>query len=267
MTILLRRRAGFSAGCAGPAVPRGGHNYMCELAVAGSIDPTTGMVVNIKDVDAVLKAKVVGPLAGRLLDQDVPAFRDTPPTAVNLARWIALACAPDLPAACRLARVTLWETPTSWAEARPGREGGDFDMLTMTRAYDFAASHRLHSAALSAAENADLFGKCNWVNGHGHNYMVEVTLSGTPDPASGELFPPAELDRIVEEEVLKPYDHRHLNYDAPEFAELNPTSENVTRVIWEKLAPRLSRGRTRLHRVVLRETERNYFEYHGETSD
>ena len=139
-------------------------------------------------------------------------------------------------------------------------------MLTVTRTYDFSASHRLHSSALSDAENAETFGKCNWENGHGHNYEIEVTLAGDPDPRTGQLGDAARLDRVVEEEVLTPYDHKHLNYDTPDFRDLNPTSENLTRVIWDKLSRRLGAeplGGARLYRVAVRETARNFFEYYG----
>ena len=116
------------------------------------------------------------------------------------------------------------------------------------------------------AENAEIFGKCNWENGHGHNYEVEVTLTGDPDPATGQLWDGMCLDRIVNEQVLDPYDHKHLNYDAADFRTLNPTSENLTVVIWNNLSRRLRRenlGGARLYRVAVRETARNYFEYYG----
>ena len=266
MTMFLRRRAAFSAG--GP----GGHDYVCELTVGGGIDARTGMVVNIKDVDAVLKAQVVGPLGGKLLDAEVPAFRDTPPTPENLARFAWDRCRPALPPEGRLFRVTLWAGPTLRAELSepwPGHKlpRQESPMLTATRVYDFSASHRLHSSALTAEENAAVFGKCNRENGHGHNYEVEVTLTGDPDPRTGRLFDPGWLDRIVEEEVLTPFDHRHLNLDVPDFRGLNPTSENLTRVIWDKLGRRLSRempGGGRLYRVCVRETARNYFEFFGD---
>jgi 6-pyruvoyltetrahydropterin/6-carboxytetrahydropterin synthase len=119
---------------------------------------------------------------------------------------------------------------------------------------------------LSEAENRDVFGKCNWKNGHGHNYGLEVTLSGDPDPHTGLLFDPAAVDRAVQEEVLARFDHRNLNVDVPEFEQINPTSENLTRLIWEKLDCRFAsdpRMRARLHRVAVRETARNYFEYFG----
>lgn len=274
MTMYLRRRATFSAGFlqVPPDGRGGGHNYLCELTVGGGIDPRTGMVVNIKDVDAVLKAQVIGALDGRLLDRDVEAFRTAPPTPENLAWFVWNQCRPALPPESRLARVTLWPTATLWTEITTldegqGNESKETPMLMLTRAYDFSASHRLHSSQLSDAENADIFGKCNWSNGHGHNYEVEITMAGEVNPKTGQLLPLEVLDGIVNDEVLKPYDHKHLNYDAPEFRDLNPTSENLTRVIWDKLLHRLANhpqmGTARLHKVVVRETERNYFEYYG----
>ena len=224
------------------------------------------MVLNIKDVDAVLKTKVVRPLGGKLLDVEVGAFRDALPTPENLARFLWDECRPGFSEAGRLVRITLWPTATLRAEISTLDAPNEAAMLTVTRTYDFSASHRLHSKALSDEENAEIFGKCNWENGHGHNYDVEVTLAGEPDSRTGQLFDGETLDRIVEEVVLKPYDHKHLNYDTQDFRDLNPTSENVTKVVWDNLASRLSRedmAGARLYRVAVRETARNYFEYYG----
>ena len=272
MTMYLRRRAAFSAGFrrSPPGETGRGHDYVVEMTVGGDIDPRTGMVINIKEVDALLKAQVVGPLGGTLLDEDVPEFRDAPPTPENLVRWIWERCQAALPPPGRLARVTLWPRPTLRAELSALFNSEGIPMLTTTRTYDFSASHRLHSEALTAGENAEIFGKCNWENGHGHNYEVEITLAGEPDPATGQLWDATLLDRVVEEEVLTPYDHRHLNYDTADFQRLNPTSENLTRVIWDNLSRRLSGealGGARLHRVAVRETARNFFEYYGQKAN
>ncbi len=271
MTLYLRRRAAFSAGFRQP--PPGetgrGHDYLVEMTVGGQIDPKTGMVINIKDVDAVLKAQVVGPLHGRLLDEDVPVLRGILLTPENIVCTLWDSCASALSAQGRLTRLTLWPNTALRAELSlmPLEELMPKPLLTVTRTYDFSASHRLHSEALSDAENAEIFGKCNWENGHGHNYEVEVTLAGDPDPRTGQLWDGACLDTIVSEEVLLPYDHKHLNYDVPDFCSLNPTSENLTKVIWDNLSKRLSTedlGAARLYRVAVRETPRNYFEYFGE---
>ena len=272
MTLYLRRRAAFSAGFQQP--PPGdtgrGHDYSVEMTVGGDIDPKTGMVINIKDVDAVLKAQVVGPLHGKLLDEDVPLLRGWVPTPENIVRALWDPCASALPALGRLTRLTVWPNALLKAELTQmplEEEPMPKPLLTVTHTYDFSASHRLHSDALSDSENAEIFGKCNWENGHGHNYEVEVTLAGDPDPRTGQLWDSACLDEIVSEEVLRPYDHKHLNYDTADFRMLNPTSENLTKVIWDNLSRRLSGkdlGAARLYRVAVRETPRNYFEYFGE---
>ncbi len=276
MTIYLRRRASFSAGYTQPPPGEsgGGHNFVCELAVGGQIDPVTGMVVNIKDVDAVLKSRALAALDGKTLDRHVPYFRDAPPTLENLARFLWAECAPALAAQSPLHRLTLWATPLWWvqlARALPSSISAQapegHPMLFVTRAYEFAASHRLHSPQLSDADNLALFGKCNWPNGHGHNYEVEVTLGGEPNAHTGQILSLEALDTLVDEEILKPFDHRFLNADVPEFAQLTPTSENLTRVIWDKLARRIgdgALGTAHLRKVVVRETARNFFEYMGE---
>jgi 6-pyruvoyltetrahydropterin/6-carboxytetrahydropterin synthase len=264
VAVILRRRVRFSAADSGRLTGRAaGHDYVCELAVSGDVDPVTGMVVNIKDIDAVMQAHLVSVFHHKLLDRDVPEFLDTPPTLENIALSVWRRVADELPPGCRLACARVWESPVFWAAASPD---GQDTMLTVTRVYDFSASHRLHAPSLTDQENQDLFGKCNWPNGHGHNYEIEITLTGELDPKTGELFRPKDLDAIVDQEILKPFDHRHLNHDVPEFQALVPTSENLTIVIWDRLIRRLqgnALGQARLSRVVVKETERNYFEYTG----
>jgi len=132
-------------------------------------------------------------------------------------------------------------------------------MTTLTRRYRFSASHRLHSHALSDAENAELYGKCNNPFGHGHDYVLEVTAAGEIDEETGLLLPVAELDRLVQSEILPLFSHRNMNLDVPQFARLVPTTENVALVIAELLQERW-KLRPRLHRVHVQETDRNGFE-------
>jgi len=232
--------------------------------VSGAIDPSTGIVVNIKDIDQLMKRCVVSDFDGAILDHDLEAFQEKPPTLENIVREIWSRLIAEMPAGTRLEEVTAAESPL--LQAGITRKNREFTMLTTTRTYDFSASHRLHSKALTAEENQALFGKCNWENGHGHNYEIEVTLAGDPDASSDELVQADLLDEIVDRQVLTPYDHKHLNYDTADFKDLNPTSENLTKVIWDNLAPSINAidpGRLHLHRVAVRETPRNYFEYYG----
>ena len=269
MTMYLRRRAIFSAGLSSPLPgdPGRGHDYLCELTVGGLIDPKTGMVINIRDVDAVMKSRVTGPLGGKLLDTEVAAFQDQLPTPENITRFLWNECREEFGVHAHLARVMLLPAPRLQVTFSTLENPHEAPMLTVTRTYDFSASHRLHSLDLSDAENAEIFGKCNWENGHGHNYEFEVTFAGEADPQTGQLLSLDCLDKIVDEVVLKPYDHKHLNYDTADFQTLNPTSENLTKVIWDNLASRLNSeplGSCRLYRIAVRETARNYFEYYGE---
>ncbi|MGH9450635.1 MAG: 6-carboxytetrahydropterin synthase [Terriglobia bacterium] len=140
-------------------------------------------------------------------------------------------------------------------------------MIHLTRRYRFSASHRLHSSALSAQENVRVYGKCDNPYGHGHNYVLHVTVSGEVDPATGMVLDLALLDRVVGEEVLQPFGHSHLNLDVETFKRVTPTSENVCVEIFRLLRTRLEKdtsdGRARLHKVLLEETSSNYFEYEG----
>jgi len=132
----------------------------------------------------------------------------------------------------------------------------------VTRRSTFSASHRLYNPALSEAENSALFDKCANPHGHGHNYVLEVTVAGTPGENSGYVIDLKKLKHIIQEEVLSRLDHKHLNHDVEFFQGLVPTAENIAVVIWDILAPRVKDGR--LFSIRLHETENNVVEYRGE---
>ena len=125
-------------------------------------------------------------------------------------------------------------------------------MVYLTRKIEFSASHRYHNPALSPEENRRVFGKCNNPHGHGHNYKLEVTIAGEPDPVTGMVLDLKELKQILEREIMERMDHRSLNYEVAELAGQIPTCENVARVIWKLLEPKIPQGR--LHRVRLYES-------------
>lgn len=135
--------------------------------------------------------------------------------------------------------------------------------IHLTRRYSFAASHRLHSPLLGEEENWRTYGKCNNPYGHGHNYVVEVTLSGSLDPATGMLADLGELDRFVEREVLETFDHKYLNEEIAAFRERVPTTENLCIEIFNRLR---AFPAARLEHVRLEETSLNSFEYAGESN-
>ncbi len=140
-------------------------------------------------------------------------------------------------------------------------------MVYLARRHRFAAAHRLHSDALGEEENHSVYGKCNSPYGHGHNYVLEVTVAGPVDPATGLVMDLRFLDRTVEREVLERFDHTHLNLDVEIFRNLVPTTENLCIEIYNLLRTKVegSNGArsARLHRVRLEETNSNFFEYEG----
>jgi len=140
-------------------------------------------------------------------------------------------------------------------------------MVYLTRRYRFAAAHRLHSLALSPEENARVYGKCNNPYGHGHNYILEVTVAGEVDPATGMVYDLGALDRMVERDVIERFDHVHLNKDVDTFRNLVPTTENLCIESYNLLLATLKvngqPGCARLDRVRLEETNSNFFEYSG----
>ena len=134
--------------------------------------------------------------------------------------------------------------------------------LHLTRRYCFAASHRLHAVQLGEEENKRVYGKCNNPYGHGHNYVLEVTVAGDPDPATGMVLDLKDLKDILQHEVTDRMDHRFLNYEVPELSGQIPTCENVATVIWRLLEPKITRGS--LHRVRLYETPDLFVDCYGE---
>lgn len=267
MKVHVRRRVRFSAAHSYQNLPEEaarkmpvagrihGHNFIVDLTCCGNLDTRTGMVVNITEIDKVLKS-VVGPLDGSFLEQDHPQAAWGIPSTENLALWIWEQCDGRIPGAS-LGAVRVAESEFLWSEYR----GEDARVVYVTQAYEFSAAHRLHSPELPDEENCQIFAKCNNPNGHGHNYGLEVTLRAPVDPRTGLAVDVAHLDAVVTSRVVDRFDHRHLNLDLPEFAGINPTAENIAVVIWKLLREPLG---DKLHKICLRETERNYFEYYGE---
>lgn len=131
----------------------------------------------------------------------------------------------------------------------------------VTREVHFNAGHRLYNAARSAAWNRRTFGPCSNPSGHGHNYVLEVTVRGRPDPETGYVIDLGDLKRIVEKAVVGPCDHRNLNKDVAFLKGVIPTTENLVVAFWGRIRPRIRAGV--LHRVRLYETPRNFAEYYG----
>lgn len=135
-------------------------------------------------------------------------------------------------------------------------------MIYLTRKCEFSASHYYHNPQWNDEENRRVFGKCANLNGHGHNYTLEVTVKGEIDPVTGFVVDLKELKDILNREVVDAMDHRHLNKEVPEFASTIPTSENIAIAIWQRLGQRLKVAK--LHRVRLYELPDLFVDYYGE---
>lgn len=134
--------------------------------------------------------------------------------------------------------------------------------VTVTRRLHFNAAHRVHNPALSEAENTRLFGKCNNPNWHGHNYMLDVSITGEPDAKTGYVIDLAVLKRIVEREVIDKVDHKNFNLEVDFMRDVIPTTENIVVQMWRVIHPAVAPAH--LTRLVLWETPNNYVEYGGE---
>lgn len=139
--------------------------------------------------------------------------------------------------------------------------------MLLTRKAEFSASHVCADPALSAEQNFAVYGANANPHGHGHNYVVEVTLEGEPDAVTGMVFDLRELKEIIHAEVVDPMDHRFLNREVPPFDKLIPTTENITREIWRRLDARVSTPNARLKNVRLYETADLYVDYDGRDRD
>ena len=136
--------------------------------------------------------------------------------------------------------------------------------IELGRRYRFAASHRLHTPQLSDEENRRVFGKCNNPHGHGHNYVLEVRISGPVDPATGMIANLADLDAFVEQEILEPFDHKSLNEDVAAFRDSVPTTEALCIEVFRRLK---AFPYAKLERIRIEETSNNSFEYPANPSD
>src|SRR5437764_6645836 len=135
-------------------------------------------------------------------------------------------------------------------------------MIYLTRKAEFAASHYYHNPAFTPEENLRVFGKCANLNGHGHNYILEVTVKGQLNERTGFVVDLKELKDIMNREVVDAMDHRHLNKEVPEFATMIPTTENIAIVAWKRLETRIKVAK--LHRVRVYESPDLFADYYGE---
>ena|ERR1700760_4428198 len=135
-------------------------------------------------------------------------------------------------------------------------------MVLLTRKAEFSSSHYYWSEHLSDSENLRIFGKCANRNGHGHNYILEVTVQGDVDPVTGFVIDLKSLKDLINKEVIDVYDHRHLNHEVPDFKNVMPTTENLAIAIWQRLEASITGAK--LYRVRVYEMPDLFADYYGE---
>jgi 6-pyruvoyltetrahydropterin/6-carboxytetrahydropterin synthase len=240
--------------------PGHGHNYELIVAMGGPLD-ADGMVLNLSEVKHAIRGEVTGQLDFRFLNDAWPEFDLSRPQgmlptteALCLAIWRRLA--PHLP----LMGLRLYEQPDLWADLLDDSMEAFLSIRT-----HFAAAHRLARPELSAQENDAIYGKCARPHGHGHNYLLDVTVRGRIDPRSGMVCDLAALQQLVNDLVVEPFDHTFLNKDVAHFATTVPTAENIALHIADLLRSPVAATGAVLHKVRLQESPNNAAEVFAET--
>ena len=231
-----------------PAASQVSPYFVFRATVVGEPDQKTGYLCNIKDIDHALRESVI---QAHIV---CPGF-NSGKSLVEFLRvsWHHLRQVDFTPAT--LTTLVLCVTPTLKMSIDYDRDS----KMTLTQQFEFSAAHRLHVDSMSQQENRDYFGKCNNPNGHGHNYVVEVSLE-TDTNASRAI----SLDRFeatVKENVIDVLDHKHLNLDVEYFKDVNPTVENIAIAVWQWLDGKF--GDAKLKNVRIYETPKTWADYCG----
>lgn len=243
--------------------PGHGHNYELIVAMGGPLD-ADGMVLNLSDVKHAIRREVTAPLDFHFLNGLWPEFdlarpEGRLPTTEALALAIRDRLHPHLP----LVGLRLYEQPSLWVDVLAAPSTDPMEAFLSIRTH-FAAAHRLARPELSQAENEAIYGKCARPHGHGHNYLLDVTVRGSIDARTGMVCDLAALQQLVEELVVEPFDHTFLNKDVPHFASTVPTAENIALHIADRLQGPIAASGAHLHRVRVQESPNNAAEVFAE---
>jgi len=245
--------------------PGHGHNYTLIVAMGGALD-ANGMVLNLSEVKHAIRAEVTDQLDFRFLNEAWPEFdlgraEGRLPTTEALCQVIWSRLATQLP----LVGLRLHESDTLWVDLlAPSSDPTPMEAFLSIRTH-FAAAHRLARPELSQVDNEAIYGKCARPHGHGHNYLLDVTVRGRIDPRTGMVCDLAALQRLVQDLVVEPFDHTFLNKDVEHFAATVPTAENIALHIADLLTAPIAASGARLHKVRLQESPNNAAEVFAET--
>ncbi len=239
--------------------PGHGHNYELIVSMAGKLD-SEGMVLNLSNVKHAIRTEVTEPLDFRFLNEVWPEFNVTKdegclPTTEALVRIIWNRLLPFLP----IISLRLYEQERLWADYR----GNAMDAYLTIQTH-FAAAHRLAKESLSQEENEKIYGKCARPNGHGHNYLLDVTVRGEINKRTGMICDLSALQSLVNDLIVEEFDHTFLNKDIPYFSKCVPTAENIALHISDKLDNPIRSIGAKLHKIRLQESPNNAAEVYTE---
>tara|TARA_Y100001970_G_C14230113_1_gene858058 strand:+ start:2049 stop:2966 length:918 start_codon:yes stop_codon:yes gene_type:complete len=239
--------------------PGHGHNYELIVSMEGDLN-ADGMVLNLSDVKKAIKDKVTRQLDFRFLNDiwsefDISKTEGSLPTTEALARIIWQRLQSSLP----LIGLKLYEHPRLWAEYL----GNEMEAFLTIRTH-FSAAHRLAREDLTLEENFEIYGKCARTNGHGHNYLLDITVRGQIDPRTGMICDLSALQTLIEDIIIEPLDHTFLNKDIKHFATCVPTAENIALHIGDCLIMPIKKIGANLHKIRLQESPNNAAEVYAE---
>ncbi len=244
---------GFNSYASNP--PGEGLSLFFELCVkvAGEVDSGTGFVVNVADIEKRVRESAVPIFTKRVRDDFRKGKHITLFGIAEVLKetWGQLA---DKFGKARLSELSLAMNPFR----RVAVDGGDCEMIYFSEKFEFAATHKLWNDGFSEEENLRVFGKCANPAGHGHNYIVEVTVK-LPGNEGG--FNIVDFEKTVDDGLIKLVDHKNLNVEVAEFSKTNPTVENITSFSWSRLFGKF--GEAKLHCVTVWETDKTYCSYYG----
>jgi 6-pyruvoyltetrahydropterin/6-carboxytetrahydropterin synthase len=229
-----------------PSLTSYGPYLSLGVTLSGPIDPVSSYLINIKQIYSIVRRRAVPVVADAVLSAREPPARLVARLYELLGAWPPLT----------LDRLSLNLSPfLSYSVHAPERP-----MIRVSQKFEFSATHRLHNPKATESENSHIFGKCNNPHGHGHNYELQVTLKGEPD-VNGLLIEIPEFERLVGETVVEKFDHKNLNIELSEFAELIPTVENIAMVVYRLLKPKFKSKHATLASVTVWETPKTWCEY------
>ena len=224
-----------------------------SVEVVGEVEPDTGFVVNVSDIDKRVREFAV-PVFAERIRQDFRRAKHIGFFAIVELLKTACARLADKFGTARVTKLSLKLNPFR----KVAMDSKDLGMVYFSEKFEFAATHKLWNDEFSKERNLEVFGKCANPTGHGHNYIVEVTIKMQ---VGGEDFCIGDFERIVDDELIKVVDHKNLNADVGQFSRTNPTVENIAAFAWNKLVGKFSEAA--LHCVTVWETDKTYCSYYG----